>query len=465
MLFSNQQKKARFYSNRKRGFPLFRLLILIAILVFVWKVARNFHFTQSKDIQSASLVPSFDSEWKKKVEDALSKPITYYVNNNIMGRLVKTGDSFLSILAECNVYGEKANDVYNLLKPLGLNSIYPGDSVEIKKNMAGAIEKLSLLSKSQYWYSVYWNDSAVQAEKKPVEMSTYTCLVNGVLLSSLSEQMYECGISDVITGKFAEIFAWDINFFTDPRKGDVFQIVFEQKFAEGKSIGYGDILAARYITETKTFYAFGFRDSDGAMKYYDENGKAVQKQFLKAPLHFSRISSGFTYHRRHPVLGIVRPHLGIDYAAPRGTPVAAAADGKVIFSGWKGGFGNIVIVSHGGAYETYYGHLSKALVRTGTYVKQNQTIGLVGATGMATGPHLDYRMKRSQQFVNPNTITLPSKESIGHDQIDAFASVKAAHVVAFNKRFPNQIGMQVLHIMTPESTNVVVRQIKRNTGS
>jgi murein DD-endopeptidase MepM/ murein hydrolase activator NlpD len=446
---------------RKKRFPLFRTFIFVAIVAFIWKLAREHTYRPAENIQNASIGSMFDP-LDRKIEEALSKPIGYYINSNLMGRLVKPGDSFFSILSDYEISRDKSNEVYKLLKPMGLSNIYPGDSVVIKKNSSGEMDRFSILSKSLCWYDVNWTDSQVRAEKKPVQISTYTCLVNGILQTSLSEQMQESGVSDVITGKFADIFAWDINFFIDPRKGDVFQIVFEKKYAEGKLLGYGDILAARYITNNKMFYAFGFKEADGIMKYYDENGKAVQKQFLKAPLRFSRISSGFTTHRLHPVLGIVRPHLGIDYAAPTGTPVSAAADGKVSFAGWKGGFGNLVILTHGGAFETYYGHLNKILMRAGSYVKQSESVGTVGATGMATGPHLDYRMKKGQQFVNPNTISLPSKESITDAQRNEFEKIKTTSMIAFDKRFTEQVGLQILEIKTPETTDVVASQICRN---
>jgi murein DD-endopeptidase MepM/ murein hydrolase activator NlpD len=347
---------------------------------------------------------------------------------------------------------------------MGLSSIYPGDSVVVHKKSDGQVENFSILSKSLCWYEVNWSDSIITAKKRPVEISTYTCIVNGILETSMSEQMNASGVSDAITGKFADIFAWDINFFTDPRKGDIFQIMFEQKYAEGKFIGYGDILAARYITNNKTYYAFGYRDNDGNMRYYDENGNAVQKQFLKAPLRYSRISSGFTFHRRHPILGIVRPHLGIDYAAPSGTQISAAADGKVSFAGHKGGFGNLIILSHGGAYETYYGHLQRILVHTGAHVGQSQTIGTVGATGLATGPHLDYRMKRGSQFVNPNTITLPSNKSIKVSERTGFEKIKAYGLVAFNKRFPEETGLKILDISSSEESTEIVKQVSSTTG-
>jgi len=453
------------YKNRRRGFPLLRLFILVCVFCSFWFIAQKYIITENRSqVQNASLVPTIDQDWQNRVEDALSKPLSYYIQRDIKGTVVQSGDSFLSLLLSMNVSGKRSDEIYRLIKTLGLKTIYPGDSVEIKKGVTGKLERFSILSKS-FWYSIYWKDSVVQVEKKPQDVTTYTCVINGVIMSSLSEQMYECGVSDVITGKFADIFAWDINFFTDPRKGDVFQIVFEQKYADGKKAGYGDILAARYTTEKKTFYAFGFRDSsDEVMHYYDENGKAVQKEFLKAPLRFSRISSGFTYNRRHPVLGIVRPHLGIDYAAPTGTPVAAAADGKVIFAGWKGGYGNYIELSHGGAYITTYGHLSRIMVRCGSRVSQSETIGLVGSTGLSTGAHLDYRMRRGSAYVNPNTISLPSRDSIGLARKTDFEMVRVSGLIAMNARFTDMLGMRILHINRQVSTDVLVKEITLNHG-
>lgn len=453
------------YKNRRRGISLLRFFIFICLFFSFWLITQKYvSVDKQSKVQNASFIPSIDQEWQKRVEDALAKPLSYYIQRDKKGAVVQSGDSFLSLLLTMNVSGKRSDEIYQLIKTLGLKTIFPGDSVEIKKGVAGNLERFSILSKS-FWYTIHWKDSVVTLEKKPQEVTTYTCVINGVIMSSLSEQMYECGVSDVITGKFADIFAWDINFFTDPRKGDVFQIVFEQNYADGKKAGYGDILAARYTTEKKTFYAFGFRDSsDKVMHYYDENGKAVQKEFLKAPLRFSRISSGFTYNRKHPVLGIVRPHLGIDYAAPTGTPVAAAADGKVVFAGWKGGYGNYIELSHGGAYITTYGHLSRIMVKSGSRVSQSETIGLVGSTGLSTGAHLDYRMRRGSAYVNPNTITLPSKDSIGFAQRHDFEKVKVSGLIAMNARFTDMLGMQILHISKPESTDVVIKEFALNQG-
>jgi len=406
----------------------------------------------------AAIVPALPS-----ISNQLQKNLE---KKELLSCEIKPGDTFYGILAKFEITGNWTREILNTLKPLGLPPLFPGDSLIVKKSENGKIEELELLSRSQFRFQVNCSDSSIEAKKKPVEMTSYKCMVNGVLESSLSEDLYKYGISDVITWKFADIFAWDINFFLDPRKGDTFQIIFEQKYADGKFIGYGEILAARYVNNGREFLAFGVPDKDGKLHYYDKNGKAVQKQFLKAPLKYSRISSNFSHNRKHPILGIVRPHLGIDYAAPVGTPVSAAADGRVSFSGWKGGYGKMVILTHGGAYETYYGHLNSILpkIQTGAFVRQGDQIGTVGSTGLSTGPHLDYRMKRHGKFVNPLTLSPPSSGIITEDRRMEFQNIKQACLTALEKRFPQQVGLHILEIETPVTEEPVVHQINLKTG-
>ncbi len=446
-------------TNRRRKIPLIRFFIFLAVALLAMKALKSNQGTETAS--EASIVPL--SQIDKELEQRIEKPLTEYLSQ--FTHVVKPGETFYGILTEFEVSLKGANDVYQSLKPLGFPALFPGDSLVINRDSSGVLQKLELLSKCRYRYQVCCSDSSIMAQKCSLTVSTYTCMVNGVLETSLSEHMNQFGVSDAITSKFADIFAWDINFFLDPRKGDKFQILFEKKYAEGKFVGYGDVLAARYVNGQKEFLAFGLKDSEGRIKYYDANGKSVQKQFLKAPLSYSRISSGFTFRRKHPVLGYYRPHLGVDYAAPRGTPVYASADGKVSFSGRKGDFGNLVILTHGGAYETYYGHLhtisSKA--RSGMYVKQGDLIGTVGSTGMSTGPHLDYRMKRSGNFVNPASIIMPSNSSVESARKAEFEDHKNALSASFELRFPGRQGLYVLEINTPESGEPQVHQVIRTT--
>lgn len=391
-----------------------------------------------KNIKATPTVPS------------ISAPVKYIVKT----LKVKSGDTFAGILQSAELPYENIISYFNLLTSTGFSTIYPGDSIIIKTSEEGKVETLSLLNKKENWYHVKHENGKAKAQKEPVEFTTYLCVAKGTLNSSLSEDMFNIGVGDALVFKLADIFAWDINFFMDPRKGDTFEVVFEKKYRNGQFHSYGKVLSAKYVNSGYTHYAFGLEDSAGTFNYYDKDGNSVQKQFLKAPLNFRRISSGFSYNRKHPVLGIRRPHLGIDYAAPTGTPVYAAADGKVQFSGWKGGYGNHIRITHGGAYTTFYGHLHRINkgIRSGAFVKQGQMIGTVGSTGISTGPHLDYRMKCGSRFVNPTAVSLPSKEAVDDSELETFIAQRDYLLKLHNDRF-NGDGCFVINISIPNSPN------------
>jgi len=387
--------------------------------------------------------------------------------NKLISYVVKPGDTFMGILAMHGISNETAIGCYQSLTPLGLNSLRPGDSLVLRRENDGSISGFSLLHKLSYWYKIKFEGSDVKAERHDVATSSQRCLVRGVLNSSLSEDMNDMGISDACVTKFAEIFAWDINFFVDPQPGDSFELVVEKNFAEGRFTGYGDILAARYVTASGHAYeAFGVPDDKGAFHYYDADGKSLQKQFLKAPLKFNHISSGFTMHRLHPVLGIVRPHLGIDYAAPTGTPVYAPADGVIVFAGYMGGYGNHIRIQHGLSYETYYGHLNNIAhgIRVGTHVSQGDLLGNVGATGLATGPHLDYRISINNRFVNPLTIVLPRDKGITPELAQLFGTNKQEYSALMSTRLKGQTGCFVLDIARSKP-EVVTKRLSSNQKS
>jgi murein DD-endopeptidase MepM/ murein hydrolase activator NlpD len=240
--------------------------------------------------------------------------------------------------------------------------------------------------------------------------------------------------------QLSDIFAWDIDFSTDLRNGDTFKIVVEGFYLDGEFKKYGDILSAEFFNNGEVYRAYRFEYNGGA-DYYDADGKSLRRSFLKAPLNFRRISSGFSKRRLHPILKIFRPHLGVDYAAPTGTPVSTVGDGTVIFAGYKGQNGKIVAIKHVNGYRTYYGHLSKIQrgIRRGTKVKQGQVIGYVGATGLATGPHLDYRIKVNNRFVNPLMLKLPRGRSVPRKLMAKF------------KNFKNEMDTQLASITPPTS--------------
>jgi len=232
---------------------------------------------------------------------------------------------------------------------------------------------------------------------------------NGRIDSSLFQAGQEAGLSDNIIMELADIFAWDVDFALDIRKGDSFNLMFEQHYLDGEKLRDGKILAAEFVNQGNTYRAVLFTDAAGNSQYYSEDGHSMRKAFLRSPVDFRRISSTFQRERYHPVLGKKRPHRGVDYAAATGTPIKAAGDGKVIFRGIKGGYGNTLVLQHGGNITTLYAHMSKFRkgVTTGSRVKQGQVIGYVGMSGLATGPHLHYEFRINNIHRNPLTVKLP----------------------------------------------------------
>lgn len=236
----------------------------------------------------------------------------------------------------------------------------------------------------------------------------------GEIENSLFQAGRNAGLSDNIIMELANIFGWDVDFALDIRKGDKFSLLFETHYLDGDKLRDGKILAAEFTNQDNNYRAVMFRDPAGNTQYYSEDGKSMRKAFLRSPVDFRRISSTFQRERYHPVLGKKRPHRGVDYAASTGTPIKAAGDGKVIFRGVKGGYGNTVVLQHGSNITTLYAHMSRFRrgVGNGSRVKQGQTIGYVGKSGLATGPHLHYEFRINGAHRNPLTVKLPDAAPI-----------------------------------------------------
>ena len=243
--------------------------------------------------------------------------------------------------------------------------------------------------------------------------------VAGVIRSSLFETIAEIGESDQLALELSEIFAWDVDFNTEIREGDSFRVAVEKLSLGGRFCRYGRILVAEFVRGSRTLQAIQFESRRGP-GYFAPDGTPMRKAFLRSPLRFSRISSRFSHRRLHPILKTVRPHLGVDYAAPVGTPVHAAADGAVIQAGWAGNYGKAVRMRHANGYQTLYGHLSRIDVRSGQRVTQGARLGAVGSTGLSSGPHLDYRMTRNGAFVDPLRVQSPPAEPLAEDELRLF---------------------------------------------
>ncbi len=269
--------------------------------------------------------------------------------------------------------------------------------------------------------------------------------VSGQINSSLSHSAKKIGLSSAQVNQLTNIFAWDIDFKYDLKKGDVFSAVFEQKVIDDKVVGTGDIVAAEFILSGKKYTAYLNEDAKGNKKYYTENGESLQKAFLRNPIDFARVSSTFTTQRVHPIFKKVRAHKGTDYAAKTGTPIKSTGDGNVEFIGTQNGYGNVVIVDHGRGYSTLYAHMNgfKKGLKKGSKVSQGEVVGYVGSTGYATGPHLHYEFKINGIAQNSLTVDLPTSDPLNKKELLAFKNnVKTLSVnmamVKGNNIIPNE---------------------------
>jgi murein DD-endopeptidase MepM/ murein hydrolase activator NlpD len=307
-----------------------------------------------------------------------------------------------------------------------LRKIKPGDVFEITHDNGKLVSMYSALSlTSALQINREETGFSAQLIERPIEKRKRHG--HGVIQTSLFESAAEAGMSDNVIMNIAGIFAWDVDFVLDIRSGDSFYVQYEEIWQNGEFITDGEIVAAEFNNDGSTHRAIRFVDDSGRTDYFTPGGHSVRKAFIRAPVDFTRISSNFNPRRRHPILNTIRAHRGVDYAAPKGTPIKAAGDGKVIFRGVKGGYGNAVILQHGGNITTLYAHMSKfaAKARVGARVRQGQTIGYVGKTGLATANHLHYEYRVNGVHRNPRTVELPKADPIAEKYRERFLATTA----------------------------------------
>jgi murein DD-endopeptidase MepM/ murein hydrolase activator NlpD len=313
-----------------------------------------------------------------------------------------------------------AQPVFNLRR------LRAGNELDIGRSVLGELREVRYNIDTDRVLSIAPSGGDFHSAIETIPSHTDEVGVSGEVEGSLFQAVTDAGEKPELAMRLAEIFGWDLDFYTDPRPGDTFRVVVEKKtFANGETVAYGRILAAEYNNAGHPYRAFLFRGPSGAPAYYTPDGKSMKKAFLHSPLKFAApITSHFSLHRFHPILKEYRAHLGIDYGAPTGTPVQTIGDGRVIFAGMKGGDGNLVKIQHTNGYTTYYMHLSRILVRDGQRVEQGERIGLVGMTGLATGPHLDFRIQLRGQFLNFERLPLPPSDPVAKRDWNDFAAAR-----------------------------------------
>lgn len=323
---------------------------------------------------------------------------------------IQRGDTIGSLLNRLEVEDDAAVSFIKSAKHAKtLYQLVPGRSVRAKTTEDGELVALRYIASDSTLLSVDRDETGFRAVEQTAPLETRVSMKSGEIRSSLFGATDAAGVPDAIATQMAEVFSSDIDFHLDIRKGDRFTVVYETLYSNGEPVKTGRVLAAEFVNQGNAYRALYFKDREGREGYYTPDGKNLRKAFLRSPLEFSRITSGFSSARLHPVLQTWRAHKGVDYGAPTGTRVRATADATVAVAGRQGGYGNVIILQHGGSNSTVYGHLSAFAkgVRQGTRVKQGDVIGYVGATGMATGPHLHYEFRVAGVQRNPLTVPMP----------------------------------------------------------
>ncbi|WP_249352234.1 MULTISPECIES: peptidoglycan DD-metalloendopeptidase family protein [unclassified Rudaea] len=355
---------------------------------------------------------------------------------------VKSGQTLADIFQQ---QGLNATDLARLLDEPGnascLRSIHPGDEFAFLNNDDGSLRAIRFDRDDRTRVIASFRTNGIKQIELDRNVERRTQVARGVIDSSLFGAGEEAGLSDAMVLKLANAFGYDIDFAQDLRQGDSFTVIYDDVYREGERLRDGDIIAATFVNKGKRYSAFRFTNSAGETSYYSAEGRPLKKSFLRTPLDFTRITSFFSVARMHPILGTMRAHKGVDYAAPQGTPIRAAGDGKIAFRGWQPGYGNVVIVQHNAHNTTLYGHMSRfGNAQVGQHVGQGQTIGYVGMTGLATGPHLHYEFRIDGQHRNPLTVTTLPPEPLPGAELARFRSQTQSMLARLNKLEATQLA-------------------------
>jgi murein DD-endopeptidase MepM/ murein hydrolase activator NlpD len=326
-----------------------------------------------------------------------------------------------------------------------LQRLYAGETIRFATDEAGELAAIELQRNLLESLQIEKKEDGFQGETVVREPDARPAFASGVIEGSLYLAAREAGLSDRLAMEMAGIFGWNIDFVYDVRKGDRFEVVYEELYLDGEKFDTGAIISTRFINRGEDVVALRYTDSSGDTDYYSPNGSSMRKAFLRTPIS-ARVSSSFNLQRRHPVLDVVRPHEGTDYAAPPGTPIKAAGDGRVSFAGWKGGYGRTVILQHGDNITTLYAHMSRLGrgIRSGSRVKQGDTVGHVGSSGMVTGPHLHYEFRVNGSPRNSRTVKLPDAKPVPKTEMarfQRFAEQEVAKLELFRRDDHQQLAL------------------------
>lgn len=394
---------------KKYFFAVFIILSSLLLAVFlVWGILKA-----SQSIKSVL---------KNKIEESQSQFKSYEY-------IITPGETFSGLAASLGLSVKQVSEILAASdKVYNLASIREGNAIRIFFDLeTNQFQKLEYQINENNLLVVEFQEGELTAKQIEIEYEIKLTRASGIIEKSLYETAKNLGLVDKTIIELADIFAWDIDFGFDVRRGDGFDLLYEKRFLKGEEVGPGKILIARYKAQDKIHWAIYYKDTEGREDYYDLEGNCLRRQFLRSPLQYKYISSGFSYQRMHPILGRYTQHLAIDYAAPAGTPISATGAGTITFVGWQGGVGKTVIIRHNETYTTRYSHLSNYAkgIKYGARVAQVQIIGFIGSTGyLSTGPHLEYAMTKYGKLINPLIQKFDTVKPIGDLYREDFDSRK-----------------------------------------
>lgn len=348
---------------------------------------------------------------------------------------IRRGDTIATILNRLDISSQDSTDFLQAARgSRAMRQLRPGKTIYAQTTADGELLSLRYFFGNEELFLMEKTDDEFKMTEQSIELDSQVHMKSGVITSSLFAATDNAGIPNNIAMQLTEIFASEIDFYRDLRQGDRFTVVYETFSNNGRRAKTGQVLAVEFVNKGKSHQAIYFKSSNGADGYYTPEGDSLRKAFLLSPLAFTRVSSGFTNARFHPILKEWRAHRGIDYAAPTGTPVKATASGIVAFSGSQRGYGNLVVLKHNGKYETAYGHLSRFAsgLSKGKRINQGDVIGYVGSTGMATGPHLHYELRVDGVQRDPTKVMLPTAPPIAKRDLNNFQKETQSLVARLN---------------------------------
>jgi murein DD-endopeptidase MepM/ murein hydrolase activator NlpD len=357
---------------------------------------------------------------------------------------VQNGDTLSTVFAKVGLSATTLHEVLNSSKEAKqLTRLKAGQALEFNLSADGQLESLHSKLSDMESIVLAKGKKGFSFKRELVKPEVQTSYSRGVIDSSLFLSAKRAGLSHNLTMDLANVFGYDIDFAMDIREGDEFELIYEKKVVNGKQVGTGNILSARFTNRGKTYTAVRYTNKQGTSSYYNANGESMRKAFIRTPVDFARISSRFSTGRRHPVLNKIRAHKGVDYAAPRGTPIKAAGDGRITLAGRHGGYGNAVVIQHGQRYRTLYAHMNGFAkgIRSGSNVKQGQIIGYIGTTGLSTGPHLHYEFQVNGVHVDPLSQKLPMSDPIANSEKARFMQLSKPLMAQMDKEKSTMLAL------------------------